>query len=294
MSALKNQLNGKLLSCLTIDVEDCFHILDTPAAPKIDDWASLESRVDIGVNRLLELLDKYSVRATMFWLGWIAERNKDLLRRCVDAGHEIASHGYAHVLAYEVGPERFFEDIRHGKAILEDIAGREVRGFRAAGFSTRDDTDWTFEKISLAGHSYDSSVFPASRGHGGMTQSLLVPYTINTNIGNLVEIPQSMIEIFGKRISFFGGGYLRLAPKFLVKRGIKILHKAGHPLIVYVHPREVDPAHPRLPLSLIRRFKCYVNLKSILPKLEMLCRDYKFVKMHEIAEAVYQTNKLEV
>ena len=275
-------------NCFTIDVEDWFHILDTPAAPKISEWASFERRFDLGLNRLLELLDTYSIKATMFWLGWIAERNKDLLRRCIDAGHEIASHGYGHVLAYEVGPEKFFADIQHGKKLLEDIAGSEIKGFRAAGFSTKDDTDWTFEKIALAGYSYDSSVFPAAQGHGGMQNSSLKPHVIDTPAGSLVEIPQSMIEICGKRISLFGGGYLRLAPKWLIYWGVSQLHDTSRPLVIYVHPREVAPNHPRLPLSLIRRFKSYVNLKTTLPKLEMLCKKYKFITMSELAAQVSQ------
>ncbi|MBW2004975.1 MAG: polysaccharide deacetylase family protein [Deltaproteobacteria bacterium] len=273
-------------NCFTIDVEDWFHILDNPASPKIDDWASLESRVDVGVNWLLELLDRYSVKATMFWLGWIAERNKSLLRRCVKAGHEIASHGYGHVLAYEVGSKAFFEDARRGKAVLEDITGCEVKGFRAAGFSTRDDTHWTFEKVALAGYSYDSSVFPASRGHGGAPNSKLEPFVVDTKAGKLVELPQSVIEVCGKRISLFGGGYLRLVPKWLIKLGVRRLRQASRPLIVYVHPREVDPNHPRLPLPLFRRFKCYVNLKSTLAKLEWICDNHVFVTMRELAHDV--------
>ncbi len=274
----------KIQNILSIDVEDWFHILDSPASPKIDDWGVLDSRVDIGVNRLLELLDRYSVKATMFWLGWIAERNKPLLQRCVAAGHEIASHGYGHVLAYDVGRKVFAEDICKGKAVLEDLTGKEVIGFRAAGFSTKDDTLWTFEEIKAAGYKYDSSVFPASKGHGGMQNSNMEPHVIDTEAGKLLEIPQSVIEIYGKRISLFGGGYIRLASKCLIQWGVKKLHQAGRPLIVYVHPREVDPDHPRLALSLFRRFKCYVNLKSTLPKLEMLCRNYNFVMMKEIAD----------
>jgi polysaccharide deacetylase family protein (PEP-CTERM system associated) len=289
----------KQFSALTIDVEDWFHILDSPAVPRIERWPFLESRIEMNLDRILVLLDSYSVKATFFWLGWVAERHKGLVRECQEAGHEIASHGYGHVLAYEVGRRAFAEDIRKAKAMLEDLIGEEVIGFRAAGFGTKDDTQWTFEEIRAAGYTYDSSVFPASRGHGGMPQSPLGPYVIKTKSGDLVELPQSMVEFVGRRISFFGGGYLRLSPKWLIKWGIKKLHEAGRPLIVYVHPRETDPDHPRLPLSLSRRFKCYVNLKSTLPKLEWLCQNYSFSPMSEIAENYvkslpYKTNAIPV
>ena len=270
------------LNVLSIDVEDWFHILDSHAVPGIEQWDTLESHIEQNTDKLLAVLDNFSVRATFFWLGWAAKRHKGLVRKCCDAGHEIASHGYEHVLAYKVGRMAFVKDIIKAKNLLEDITGQAVFGFRAAGFSTKDNTQWTFEEIKAAGYTYDSSVFPASRGHGGMVQSQLAPYLIKTNAGDLIEFPQSMIEIFGKRMSFFGGGYLRIAPKPLIKWGIKKLYESGRPLIVYIHPREIDPEHPRLPLNPVRRFKCYVNLKSTLPKLEWLCARYKFVPMYEL------------
>lgn len=276
-------MKSPLRNALSIDVEDWFHILDSPSVPRIERWSLLESRIETNLDRILVLLDSYSVKATFFWLGWVAERHKGLVRKCQQAGHEIASHGYAHILPYKVGREVFREDIRRAKAVLEDIVGQKVSGFRAAGFGTKDDTQWTFEEIRAAGYIYDSSVFPASRGHGGMLQSPLEPHIVKTESGGLVELPQSMIELAGKRVSFFGGGYLRLSPRWLIKWGIKKLHKAGRPLIVYVHPREIDPSHPRLPLPVLRRFKCYVNLKSTLPKLKWLCENYTFCTMREIA-----------
>jgi len=273
-------------TCFSIDVEDWFHILDFSAGPRIEDWATLKSCVATNVERLFALLDEFGVKATFFWLGWIAERNKELVRQCLALGHEVASHGYGHVLAYQVGREAFGEDVRRGKSVLEDITGGQVVGFRAAGFSTKNDTRWAFEEIRAAGHAYDSSVFPASRSHGGMTGSRLDPHVLKTTAGDLLEIPQSMVEIMGRRISFFGGGYLRLAPLWLIQWGVGRLQATGRPLILYVHPREIDPNHERLSLPLWRRFKCYVNLRSTLPKLRYLCSNRKFVTMGELAARV--------
>ena len=225
----------------TVDVEDWFHILDDPAVPDISDWPSLESRLPQNIERILSILDEHKVKATMFWLGWVAEKYPALIRQCAKEGHEIASHGYGHILTYRVSRQAFREDICRAKKILEDITGTNVMGFRAAGFSTTDDTPWVFDEIRAAGYTYDSSVFPAKRGHGGIVDFKLVPHEISTAYGRLIEIPQSMIEIFGKRLSFFGGGYLRIAPRKLIKCGISRLHKLGQPLVIYVHPREVDP-----------------------------------------------------
>lgn len=266
---------------LTIDIEEWFNILDDQAVPAFSSWDGLEARLPRNMERILAILDEYKVKATMFWLGWAAEKNPALVRKCMKAGHEIASHGYGHLLAYEAGREIFREDMLHGKKIIEDITGKEVVGFRAAGFGTTSDTPWFFDEIRSAGFLYDSSVFPATRGHGGITDFKVEPHEINTSSGTLLEIPQSVVEIFGKRMSFFGGGYLRIAPVFLIKWGMGKLQEAGLPAVIYVHPREVDPEHPRLPLKLHRQFKSYVNLNSTVPKLRWLCENYKFGLMKD-------------
>jgi len=283
-SPFKDRLNGKLLSCLTIDVEDWFHILDSPAVPSIKRWSSLESRIERYLEDMLALLDSFSAKATFFWLGWLAERHKDLVRKCQDAGHEIASHGYGHLLPYEAGVDVFRQDIIRAKVILEDITGKPVRGFRAAGFGITEKAPWAFDVIKESGYQYDSSVFPASRRHGGISDSLLRPYFIETGSGHLLEVPMSVVKAFGCRVSLFGGGYLRLANKQMIKWGISRLRGEEQPLVVYIHPREIDPDQPRLPLSFIRGFKCYINLKSTLPKLKWLCENYSFCPMLEMIE----------
>ena len=289
----ENKPNDKLFSCLTIDVEDWFHILDSPVVPGIKHWPSLESRIERNLNKLLDVLGNLSVKVTFFWLGWLAERHKDLVRMCRDAGHEIASHGYAHILAYEVGPNVFREDITKAKDLLENIISDQIRGFRVPGFSITEKAPWAFEVIREAGYQYDSSVFPAVHGHGGMASSPLRPYFIETRNGHLLEIPMSIVEIFGHRTSLFGGGYLRLANKLMIKWGIGKLQSAGRPLVVYIHPREIDPAQPHLPLGLFRQFKCYVNLNSTLPKLEWLCKNYSLLTMLEMVENYIRSFYLE-
>jgi polysaccharide deacetylase family protein (PEP-CTERM system associated) len=285
MTEFRGQANQKPSLCLTIDVEDWFHILDSPVVPSIEYWSSLESRIERNVEKLLILLDSFSAKSTWFWLGWLAERHKNLVRKCQAAGHEIACHGYAHILAHEVGEQAFRKDISCSKAILEDIIGEPIRGFRAPGFSVTNKTAWAFDVITEVGYQYDASVFPASRAHGGMPDAIVEPHFIETTNGYLLEIPSSVVEIFGRRMCLFGGGYLRLASKPLIKWGLNRLLAAGKPLVFYVHPREIDPEHPRLPLSLTRRFRSYVRLKSTLSKLEWLCRDYQMCSILEMAES---------
>jgi len=271
-------------NALTIDVEDWFHILDSSLVPDMAQWSHLPSRVEGNLERILLLLADTRAVGTFFWLGWMAKRHSHLVRRCWDAGHEIASHGYGHLLAYKVGPTEFRQDITHAKSVLEDIIGAPVKGFRAPGFGIKKNNGWAFDIIKESGYVYDSSVFPASRGHGGIAESPLGIHFVKTQSGLLPEIPVSVVKILGRRTSLFGGGYLRLACMSLIRWGIKKVHSQNRPLVVYVHPRDIDLHQPRLALSLRRRFKCYVNLRGTLAKLTWLCRHYSFRTMADVLE----------
>ncbi len=278
-------------AAMTIDVEDWFHILNSSAAPVLGDWAGQESRLAGCLEKILEILGRHRTPATFFWLGWAAEQHPGLVRLCRDSGHEIACHGYAHLLPYAVGRVPFRDDLRRGKAVLEEIIGREVRGFRAAGFGIKQQTAWAFEEIREAGFVYDSSVFPCRRGHGGICGAEISPHLIETSSGPLLEFPQSVVRIWGKRIHLFGGGYLRLTPLRILRWGVERLHRDGRPLIVYLHPRDIDPGQPRLRLRRFRRFKSYCNLATAAAKLDWLCRTQAFRTMGELA-AVYSGGEM--
>lgn len=276
-----------IVNAMTVDVEDWYHILDSPSAPPLDRWEELPSRLERNLSQLLDALKEDGARATFFWLGWLAHRHGALVRRCVNDGHEVASHGYGHVLAYKVGPKAFLEDMVLAKKILEDTIGQEVCGFRAPGFGITESTGWAFDAIRQAGHRYDASIFPAARGHGGIRQAIIGPHAIPTPSGPLLECPMSVVQMMGRRLCLFSGGYLRLAPVALIQWGIRRLHRAGQPAVVLVHPREIDLDQPRLDLPLARRFKCYVNLRSTMKKMRWLCRNYKFQTMTTLINAVF-------
>lgn len=273
-------IHSDAFSC---ELEDWFHILDSERVPGIDDWPQLPLQAEKNVDRILELLAEHDAKATFFCLGWMAERMPHVVRRCWQAGHEIASHGYAHVLAYRVGRRAFADDIVRARMILEDCIGQEVVGFRSPGFCVREDNRWVFDVVAEAGYEYDASVFPANHGHGGLRQAEPGPHVMRTRHNRLVEIPVSTVRVLGHRVCLFGGGYLRITPLPLIRWGVEQLHREGRPLTVYVHPREIDPGHPRLPLALKRRFKCYVNLSSTMPKLRWLCRHCTFTTMRALA-----------
>jgi polysaccharide deacetylase family protein (PEP-CTERM system associated) len=178
--------------------------------------------------------------------------------------------------------EEFFMDAVKSREILENITGKAVLGYRASGFSITKKTSWYYDKLIEAGYLYDSSVFPASREHGGLETGSCVPHIISKDSGKIIEFPITTASIFGKRVCLFGGGYLRLFPYFLIRRYAMIVLKQGRPVIFYIHPREIDPAHPRLRMNLKRRFKSYINLKTTIKKIEKILEDFELTTFADI------------
>jgi polysaccharide deacetylase family protein (PEP-CTERM system associated) len=268
-------------SIFTVDVEDWFHILDLPSTPPIDEWDSLPSRVVKNFSRLLDLFSEKNVQVTCFFLAWVAEKYPEIVKEASGRGHEIASHGYSHTLVYNMSAESFFQDALRSKEILEDITGQPVLGYRSAGFSNTENTPWFFDKLIEAGYSYDSSVFPAPRGHGGMRTGSFAPHLIESSAGKIMEFPITVSLILGKPVCLFGGGYLRLFPYWLIRsKGHSVLHE-GRPVIFYIHPREIDPEHPRLPMNFRRKFKSYFNLRSTEVKIKRILNEFKVTNFRE-------------
>lgn len=261
-------------SVFTVDVEDWFHILDVPSTPPLEQWNSLPSRVEGNFERLLQLFEEKNVRTTCFFLGWVAERFPHLVRAAADAGHEIASHGCAHRLVYTMSPPEFRSDARRAREILEDVSGHPVLGYRAAGFSLIKGSEWFFDELSAAGYLYDSSVFPAKRGHGGMRDGQRREYVVPTANGRLLEIPITVAEFFGATACFFGGGYLRVTPYWMIRAMAQRVQREGRTVVFYIHPREIDAHHPRLKMPVHRYFKCYANLSTTMSKVARILDDF--------------------
>ena len=264
------------MKCIfSVDVEDWFHILDIPSTPPLTKWASLPSHVEKNFLKLLDIFSEHNVHVTCFFLAWVAEKFPHLVIEAEKRGHEVASHGYAHRLIYQMTREEFLLDTRKSKEILESIVGHPILGYRSSGFSVTEKTPWVFETLSEAGFQYDSSVFPAPREHGGLNGAQLAPYLVKTSKGLLTEFPITVAKVLGKPLCFFGGGYLRIFPYFLIKHMAARVQREGRPVVFYLHPREIDPSHPRLRMSLIRAFKSYINLSTTESKLRRLCSEFE-------------------
>jgi len=275
--------NDRLFNAMTVDIEEYFQVSAFAGIVDRGDWDTLQSRVEASVDRLLELFAAHDARCTFFTLGWVAERHKGMMERIVDAGHEVASHGYCHQRATDQTPTQFREDVRRTKAILEDVAGTAVSGYRAASFSFAETNPWTHEILADEGYEYSSSVYPVRHDHYGIPGAPRYPYRPLSDAA-LVEFPMSTVRVLDRNLPCSGGGYFRLLPYGLSRWALRRVNRADRqPAVFYFHPWEIDPGQPRTPgLGLKTRFRHYVNLDSMEQKLARLLADFAWDRMDRV------------
>ncbi len=271
----------RLRNAMTIDVEDYFQV--SAFAPYIarGDWDSRECRVERNVDRILGLLAEQGTQATFFTLGWVAERYPQLVRRIVEGGHEIASHGYGHERASDLSPEAFRADVGRAKALLEDLSGREVLGYRAPSFSIGERNLWAFDVLRDCGYRYSSSVYPIRHDHYGMPDSPRFAYPVREG---LLEVPVTTLRLRGRNLPSSGGGYFRLLPYALSRWLIEQVNRNDQQSAVfYFHPWEIDPGQPRIAgIDAKTRFRHYVNIGRTEARIAQLLRDFAWGRMDQI------------
>jgi polysaccharide deacetylase family protein (PEP-CTERM system associated) len=274
------------LNALSIDVEDYYQVEGFASRIRFEDWPSYESRVTGNTWRLLELLRFHRVKATFFILGWIGERFPHVVRAIHQEGHEVASHGYRHRLLHTMTRKEFEEDTKRAKAILEELCGEPVLGYRAPCFSIVQENLWCLETLHDLGFRYDSSTFPIHHDRYGISNGSRTPYYhALPNGGRLLEFPLATVSLLGKNLPVAGGGYFRLFPYRFIRWAIRHLNQhEGAPAVIYLHPWEIDPAQPRINGSWLNRFRHYVNLDKTEPKLRQLLKDFQFVPIRTLAE----------
>ena len=270
-------------NALTIDVEDYFHVAALSKSISVNDWGSIKSRVEKNTHVLLDLFDAQSTKATFFVLGWVAERQPEIIREIYKRGHEVASHGYSHQLVYTQSPDVFKEETLKSKKILEDITGDAINGYRAASYSITNKSLWALDVLIEAGFVYDSSIFPVYHDNYGIPGFPTQPHVLDTQGGGkIVEYPLSTYKMFGQTIPVAGGGYFRLYPYWLSKYFYKKLNKKGKSFVFYLHPWEVDPAQPRIKASALSRFRHYNNLDKCEDRLGRLLSNFEFTTMANV------------
>jgi polysaccharide deacetylase family protein (PEP-CTERM system associated) len=265
---------------LTVDVEDWYHVENLrPAAPAAR-WPALEDRLLRGLEPLLELFRRHRVRATFFVLGAAAERTPDAVRRIAAADHEVACHGWSHELVYRQTAEAFRAETRRAKALLEELSGTRVDGYRASTFSITERSLWALDVLAEEGFRYDSSIAPLRHDRYGIPSAPAAPHLRQTAGGRpIAEFPVSFGSVLFKRVPI-GGGFFRLLPARWTIRALAAWARRGVPGSLYLHPWEFDPAPPRVRgLGALRRFRHYVGLSRSLPKLERVLEATPFTTM---------------
>jgi polysaccharide deacetylase family protein (PEP-CTERM system associated) len=278
------QMNpAPICNAMTVDVEDYFQVSAfAPYIPR-DAWPSIACRVEANIDRILALLDNENTKATFFTLGWIAERYPAMVGRIVANGHELASHGWAHHRVSDQEPDEFRDDVTRSKALLEDIGGQAVLGYRAPSFSIGRHNQWALGVLEESGYRYSSSIYPVQHDHYGMPDAPRFAYYPHDN-GGLLELPITTTRLFSRNIPAGGGGFFRLWP-YPVSRWF--LHRLNRleqrSAIFYFHPWEIDHQQPRQKgISIKTRFRHYYNLHRMEERIKALTRDFKWDRMDRI------------
>ncbi len=272
-----------VLNAMTVDVEDYFHVSAFDGVLPRSQWDSIGSRVVANTERILDIFADMDVRATFFVLGWVAERHPGLVRRIAAAGHELASHGYAHRLVYDLTPSMFRDDIRRSKNIMEQAASVAVRGYRAPSYSVTPRSLWALDILIDEGFTYDASIFPIHHDRYGIPLSPRHPYRISRERGEILEAPASTVRWGPFNFPVAGGGYFRILPYEWTRWGItRINRDEQRAAIFYIHPWEVDPEQPRLSGSVLSRFRHYRNLDKTEARLRQMLKDFRFGPMTAI------------
>ncbi|NHN36732.1 DUF3473 domain-containing protein [Pseudomaricurvus alcaniphilus] len=271
-----------LINAMTVDVEDYFQVSAFEQNVNKSDWDKVPCRVEQNVDRILDLFDQNETKATFFTLGWVAERYPAMVRRIVDNGHELASHGWEHIRVVNQSPAEFYEDICRTKGLLEDLSGEEVKGYRAASYSIGSSNLWALDELEKAGYLYSSSIAPVKHDLYGMPEASRFPFKAAS--GKLLEVPITTVTIGSKNINCAGGGWFRLFPYGFTHWAMSRVNKREQqPCIFYFHPWEIDPEQPRVEGASARaKFRHYLNLSKTESRLKRLLNDFSWGRMDDI------------
>jgi polysaccharide deacetylase family protein (PEP-CTERM system associated) len=267
-------------NCLTVDVEEWFHVCGVAGALAPERWDRLPSRVVDNTRDLLDLLERCHVRATFFILGWVAARYPRLVDEIGRAGHEIGSHGHLHRRVYELSPESFAIELDQSRAALAAAGATSVVGFRAPEWSINDRSLWAIDVLAQKGFRFDSSMAPLRIV--GNPRYLQTPHTLSTSSGELLEFPPLVGRRFGQNIPLGGGWGLRMADPDRIAATIDDRNNRGTPIALFVHPWEIDPDPPRVKLPRAKRFVHYFRLEGFRDRLERVLRHGAFAPMGEV------------
>jgi len=298
-----------IINSLSIDVEDYFQVSAFEKISPPRTWSRCETRVDRNTEKILQILEEQEVRATFFILGWVARRFPELVRKIAGLGHEVASHGYGHRRIPTQSRVEFREDIRHSKALLEDLAGEQVLGYRAPSYSIGLNSLWAYDELMSAGYRYDSSVFPVRHDYYGRLDWPRFPFYVwrrgdgdwepglgTDGADRFLEIPITTLQLVGRNLPIAGGGYFRLFPYSLTRWGLQRINRVEQrPFVFYLHPWELDPDQPRMVGAGVKsRFRHYLNLDKTEARFRALLQDFSFAPIQSAVAGCFSQDGLQI
>lgn len=277
-------VDGAVINAMTVDVEDYFQVSAFESHIDRSRWSSLPARVERNVERILALFDEQGVKATFFTLGWVAERSPQLIRRLIDSGHELASHGYEHRRVTQQTAAEFHADVERTKKLLEDLSGQPVKGYRAASYSIGAKNLWALEVLAETGHVYSSSIYPVHHDLYGMPEAPRFAFRLRDQ--GILEVPVTTVRLAGRPWPCGGGGFFRLYPYALSRWALNHINSAEkQPCVFYFHPWEIDPGQPRVgQLNAKTRIRHYLNLGRMEQRVRCLLKDFRWHRMDHVFE----------
>jgi len=267
---------------LTVDVEDWYHICGIEHILPSSQWNRCESRVLANVEKILNLFNRFRVKATFFVLGYVAERTPEVVEIIHGEGHEVASHGYGHIQVYKQREDEFVRDLFQSKTLIEQMIGEKVVGYRAPEWSIcggKRDSFWALDFLVQNGFAYDSSIAPLR--FIGIPNAPTIPYTLSTRHGEIREFPPLVMPSLLGNLPIGGGWGLRILPYRSIRRAIEELNHLKHPVLIFCHPSDFDTRTPSLPLPWVKRFVCYGKIKSTEERISRLLNDFEFSTVRE-------------
>jgi polysaccharide deacetylase family protein (PEP-CTERM system associated) len=272
-----------LQNAMTVDVEEYFTVQALDERVPREQWPSQPLRSDRQTRRLLDLFDGRGIKATFFVLGWVGDRQRDLIREIHRRGHEVAAHSYWHKLVFEMSPEEFREDLRRVKGLLEELTGEAVIGYRAPTYSVTKASPWAHEILAEEGFKYSSSIFPIVHDRYGIPDYSRFPVKLNVAGRELWEFPMTTLRLAGKNLPIAGGGYLRLFPVWTVAKAIERVNQSERqPAILYLHPWEIDPEIPKFKQGFLKDTRGYIGLGAMFDKLDYLIERFPFTTVRGV------------
>lgn len=269
-----------MLNAISVDLEDCYHICGIDDISAQSKWSGYNVRLGKNIDKILNLLKQHNVHATFFTVGVIAENSPALIRKIAEAGHELASHGFAHRRIFDMDPGEFEKDLVRSKIAIEKASGKRVLGYRAPEWSLKQSNLWALDVLKKTGFAYDASAVPLTHLSGKWFG--LYPHDIKTKYGDIIEFPLSTFRCFWERLPFSGGLPMRINPYFHILGITRKINRLGHSVIFYLHPWEFDAEHEKIDLPFNRKFMHYCNIRSTEKKFNLLLERLEFSTVENV------------